>query len=87
MTASPASPYSIGGRPSSESSPTIHPYSPNLRPHINHRASLDAVSLFRLDEHEGDVDTGDEGADEGWEDPDGVSVEGVKHVELELEAK
>ncbi|KAL7409613.1 kinase-like domain-containing protein [Mrakia frigida] len=87
MHDSPTSPY-VTGRPSSDSSPTIHPYSPSLRPSINHRASLDAVSLFRLDERDGDF-SGDEGAGEGegWEDPDGVSVEGVKHVELDLEAK
>lgn len=49
---------------------------------------MDAVSLFRLDEKEGDVSGDDVGeGDEGWEDPDGVSVEGVKHVEIELEAK
>ena len=86
MHDSPTSPY-VTGRPSSDSSPTIHPYSPSLRPSINHRASLDAVSLFRLDERDGDFSGDDAGEGEGWEDPDGVSVEGVKHVELDLEAK
>ncbi|CED85040.1 Choline kinase [Phaffia rhodozyma] len=71
------SPYQLG-RPSSSHSPT----SPHLIP--RRRRSLDSVSVLRLDASADDPQSGFDGlADE--EDPEWVKVDGVRHVELELD--
>jgi hypothetical protein len=101
-SASPTSPYLTPRRPSSSSSPTIHPYtSPQIRPSPKHHNSLESVSAFHLDLNEepeeialeGETESA-EGGEEGgggqrthWKGQEVVRVEGVRHVDVELEAK
>lgn len=76
---SPNSPFQMG-RPSSTHSPT----SPHLVP--RRRRSIDSVSVLRLDAAIDEAGSTEDGEPDE-EDPEWVKVDGVRHVEVELDAR